>query len=140
MIVGFYSLRLLECGRVAVLVSRRSRVARFAGTGAVRFARLLTLREKQKRVCHERVRGVTVHAPALILCFWPCCRTSTAQHKAKALLWLSDGSVPDGERARQINLDIKVSIIPEYQNLNFHESAESLSHSLQRTVHNYQFG
>ena len=109
MIVGFYSLRLLECGRVAVLVSRRPRVARFAGTGAVRFARLLTLREKQKRVCHERVRGVTVHAPALILWFWPCCRASTAQHKAKALRWLSDGSVPDGERARQINLDSTIS-------------------------------
>ena len=82
---------------------------------------------------------MTVHAPALILWFWACCRASTAQHKAKALRWLSDGPVPDGERARQINLDIKVSIIPEYPNINLHESAELLLHSLQR-MHNYYIG
>ena len=35
----------------AVFVSRRSRFARFAGTGAVRFARDLALRSKSKKAC-----------------------------------------------------------------------------------------
>ena len=47
--------------------------------------------KSKERVLHERVGTVSRHAPALMLCFWLCCRTSTAQHKAKALRWLSDG-------------------------------------------------
>ena len=57
-------------------------------------------RSKRKRRFAMSVSGgVTGHAPASIFGFWPCSRTSTAQHKAKALRWLSDGSVLDGEWA-----------------------------------------
>lgn len=54
-------------GRCAGLVSRRCRCAPFAGTVVV-LPRCLALRAKdEKRVGHARVRGVTGHAPALIV-------------------------------------------------------------------------
>ncbi|CAA6819514.1 MAG: Unknown protein [uncultured Thiotrichaceae bacterium] len=68
---------LKKCGRVAVFVSRPASLCgnRCGALCAVFGA----ARKTKEHIFHERVRGVTVHAPALILCFWPCCRTSAAR-------------------------------------------------------------
>ena len=41
------------------------------------------------------------------------CRASTAQHKAKALRWLSDGSVLDGELVADEDYDDEEIILSE---------------------------